>query len=206
QAIFVSQAAGNSPGSMVEAVQKSKEPRVDWIAELREFVTRSLPSTQSWANPNRRYVWRGLYLPGPVKENVGPGVLAVDCSGSTMPFQKAFANEFGGILKEARPEELVVIYWDAKSSIPESDVERVTPDDFDVDMKPRGFGGTVFQPVLDYVEKEGINPAFMVVLTDLYFTHPTADPGYPVLWACPDYCGNKQVPAIGQVVYIPKED
>lgn len=205
QAIMAGRAAGTLPGGFAVAVQKAKESKVDWIAEVREFITHSIPAEVSWATPNRRFVHQGLYLPGPKKENVGRGVLAADCSGSTMGYQKIFANEFMGLLKEARPEQLTVIYWDAKPVIPAEDVQVFGPDDFDMEYRPRGFGGTVFQPVVDYVANECEPPAFMVVLTDLYFTFPAKDPGYPVLWAVPDYC-SQAVPPFGRVVYIPKED
>ena len=204
QALAVSKAAGTAPGAMAVAVAQNKEPKVDWVSALREFVTQNMPTTQSWTTPNRRFIHQGLYLPGPYKESTGRGVLAVDCSGSTMPYQKLFAGEFKGILADSKPEELTIIYWDAKSEIPASDVETVQPDDFDLAFKPRGFGGTVFSPVLQYIEKMQLDPAFLVVLTDLYFTHPKQDPGYPVLWCVPDYC-RQAAPPIGRVLYIPKE-
>src|SRR5581483_1697600 len=138
QAVMVARAAGSLPGAFAAQYVKAKEPKVDWIGVLREFVVRNLPSEPTWSTPNRRYIWQGIYLPGVSKENTGEGVLAVDCSGSTMPYQKIFANEFKGIITEARPERTTVIYWDAKSVIPDEDTAEYGPDDLEIEMQPRG--------------------------------------------------------------------
>ena len=64
----------------------------------------------------------------------------------------------------------------------------VTPDEFEIDYKPKGFGGTRFSPVFEYVEKQGIVPLALLYLTDLECGETITDPGYPVLWVSPSYC------------------
>ena len=197
QAVKVAQAAGKLPGSVAAAVIQARQPRVDWVAELREFVQRNTPSNYSWTSPNRRYAARGLYLPGVVKENIGEMVLAIDTSGSTMWLQKRFADEFSGILLEARPEKVHVVYCDYDVQ----DTAEVEPDGFGIDYKPKGFGGTRFQPVFDWVEQKGIEPTVLIYLTDGYGDSPK-EPGYPVVWAMPEHAPSQ---GFGAEVRIPVE-
>jgi predicted metal-dependent peptidase len=52
------------------------------------------------------------------------------------------------------------------------------------EIKPvRGGGGTVFVEPFEKVLTEGINPAFLVYLTDMEGRFPAAVPYFPVLWA-----------------------
>jgi predicted metal-dependent peptidase len=125
-----------------------------------------------------------MYLPGSVKENIGEIVLAIDTSGSTMRMQKEFANEFGGILLEARPEKVTIIQCDAAIQ----SVVEVTPEEFEIAYQPKGFGGTRFSPVFKYIEEHGIAPLALIYLTDLECGETIEDPGFPVLWCSPSYC------------------
>jgi len=201
QAMRAAIAAGSLPGGVEGSVLQAREPRVDWVSELREFVQHVVPSDYSWTTPDRRFVSGGLYLPGQSKNNLGVLAIAVDVSGSTMAMIPDFAKEVGGIISEARPERVYVIYCDAAVRR----VDEFTPDDFDMQLHPLGFGGTRFTPVWDYVRDNGIDVQAMVYLTDLECgdeKNIANDPGYPMLWCCPDYTRNKQV-AFGQVVSIP---
>ena len=200
QAVKVATAAGKLPAGIASAVIASRESRVDWTAELRDFFVRNTPSDQSWTTPNRRYAAAGLYLPGTIKQNVGEIVLAVDTSGSTAWMQRQFATEFGSILREVRPEKLWLVYCDAAVQ----DVVEASPEDFDLEFKPKGFGGTRFQPVFDWVEKQGIEPLAMVYLTDLCCCDTPEPPSYPVLWATSLH-ETYPPPNFGDVVRIPME-
>jgi predicted metal-dependent peptidase len=199
QAVKVAQAAGCLPGGMAGVAIQAREPKVDWVAELKEFMTRNLASDYSFARPNRRFLADGLYLPGVVKEGVGEIVLGVDTSGSTMSYQKLFASEFCGIINEARPEKIHVVYWDASVQA----TAEFTPDEFDMEYKPKGFGGTTPEVMFQWVEAQGLNPKALICLTDMEFYCDPKEPGYPVLWVAPEHC--KQTAPFGRVIPIQKE-
>lgn len=182
QAAKVAQAAGNLPAGMGIVLKDSREPRVDWVSELREFISHSIPSDYSWCSPNRRYLSQGVYLPGIEKSGTGELVIGVDTSGSCYHCVGQFTSEIAGIISECRPEKITVIYCDAAVGR----VDEYGPDDFGIDFKPVGGGGTRFTPVFQYVEKEGIEPVAMVFLTDLYGDNPP-EPSYPVLWVAPEW-------------------
>jgi hypothetical protein len=198
QALRVATMAGTVPAGMQGAVNGTREPRVDWVSELRDFVTHTVPNNYSWSSPARRFIGQGLYLPGIQSENLGTLVVAVDSSGSTAPFLENFTSEFRGILREARPEKVVLIYCDAKV---QSAMEML-PEDFDAKLTIKGGGGTKFQPVFDYVEKENIDPVALVYLTDLDNSDRggVQEPGFPVLWVTPE-CVRKSGP-FGRTVRI----
>jgi predicted metal-dependent peptidase len=196
QALRVASMAGTVPAGMQAIVEGTRAPRVDWISELRDFITHTVPNNYSWSTPARRFISQGLYLPGVQNENLGTIVVAVDSSGSTTPFLENFTSEFRGILREARPERVVLIYCDAAI---QSATEMVA-DDFDAKLTIKGGGGTKFGPVFTHVEKEGIEPVALIYLTDLDNSDRVTEPGYPVLWCTPEYV-SKQAP-FGRTVRI----
>ena len=195
QAAAVAAAAGTLPGSLHQYIKKTHAPKVDWKAELREFIEQTQPSDYSWSSPNRRFVSQGVYLPGVVKENCGTLGVAIDMSGSTWGIQHIFASELKGLIKEAKPEKVVVIYWDTRVC----DVKEYGPED-DIVLEAKGGGGTVFQPVLDYVEKHQIEMKAMIILTDLEIAGKMSEPSYPTLWACPEFCS--QMAPFGRVITV----
>lgn len=197
EAATVAARAGELPGETGRAIKETREARVDWKAELRAFVTNTVESDYSWSSPNRRFVSRGLYLPGAVKENVGAIVVGVDVSGSITQAQlDEFAAELTGLMRDAQPEKLVAVYCDTRVCA----VNEFTPDDvIELRLPANAGGGTLFQPVFDYVEAEQLDPLALVYLTDLEAAAPQIPP-YPVLWTTPAWC---QYPApFGQLVRI----
>lgn len=198
-AAMVCRKAGTLPGSLDRAITASREPIVDWAAELREFVQHTIPSDYSWINPDRRHLWLGTYLPGTQNENAAEGVVFVDTSGSiTKEMLEQAAGEFTSILQEYRPSKLTVVYCDAAVN---GEPAVFTPDDGQVTLEARGGGGTAFKPAFDWVaEHMPTPPAFAVYFTDLYGSdnHLITDPGYPVLWAT-TYKSDQQAP-FGRVV------
>ena len=182
QAIRVSSGAGKLPAGMEVAVKQTHEVTVDWVTELKDFVTNTAPSDYTWSMPNRRHIGAGVYLPGVKRENVGRLVVAIDSSGSTSSFLNRFASEFHGILAEARPEAVVLLYCDAVVS----NAGEFGPDDFPT-LRAVGGGGTAFQPVFDYVEREGLDAQAIVYLTDLDNSDQLRAPSIPVLWITPEW-------------------
>ena len=199
QARRVASAAGTMPGSASKEIAAAREPKVDWRQETKDFLVRNAPSDYCWAHPNRRYVSQDIYLPGVRKENVGPLVVVVDSSASTIPFLQMFADELSGVVAEVQPEKVYVLYVDTRVA---------NVDEFDagdnVVLNIRGFGGTYFQPAFQWVEDQQIQPVGLIYLTDLDCADKPQDPGYPVLWGVPEFC-NKAM-EFGQVIPISMED
>ena len=82
QAEQTARSRGEWPGGLGRTIAAVIDPPADWRAVLREFVSVTARNDDSWARPNRRFLWQGVYLPGLRSEDLGDIVLAVDTSGS----------------------------------------------------------------------------------------------------------------------------
>lgn len=195
QAAQVAKARGKLPAELEKLVEELLEAKVDWQSVLRRFISASVPTDYSWTRPNRRFVAQGLYLPSVHKEGVGKIVIGNDTSGSISDeLLQQFAGEINMIVKEVRPEEVVVVHCDAMVH----HVQRFQPDE-DVVLEAKGRGGTDFRPVFDWVEQNGEEPRCLIYLTDMYGGFPDDPPSYPVLWASTS--GVRDAP-FGEVVPI----
>jgi len=72
---------GELPAGLGRAVEHVLRPPQDWKEVLREFVSSQARNDYSWARPNRRFLWQGLYLPGLHSVELGEVVIAIDTSG-----------------------------------------------------------------------------------------------------------------------------
>ena len=84
------------------------------------------------------------------------------------------------VLQEAKPEKVLVVYWDTKFL----GAEEFTPDDLEFTMRTDKGGGTTPQCLFDYLAKQEEPPVALVSFTDLdfYGKLPTEPPEYPTLW------------------------
>ena len=180
QAEQMVKACGGGVGDLARAVAEIKIPAVDWREELRHFFMEKSNDDTSWERPNRRFVSSGLYLPSPDGERLGEIVIGVDVSGSIGQEEcDKFTAEVQEIIEVLRPAKVHVAYCSTRIH---GEVDVYTPEDYPVEITPRGGGGTNFAPVFDYVEAEGIEPECLVYLTDLCINHFPEEPDYPVLW------------------------
>jgi len=137
--------------------------------------------------PNRRYIAGGIYLPELRSESMPVIVVAVDTSASTSSVLPIFKAELQSIVDECRPEATIVIMADAAVQRVDR-FERGDPIEFNVE----GLGGTDFRPVFEHVDREQVNPACLVYLTDGDGCYPDEPSDYPTLWAITS--PNRQAP------------
>lgn len=177
QAAAAAKARGNLPSSLDRFAKEVMRPRVDWRSVLRRFVQEHAKSDYSWSKPNRRYMASGLYLPALDSIELGEIAIAVDTSGSIDSVGLAQAKaELEAVIDECKPAAVTVYYADAK--VAQADrFERDEP----IVWRPKGGGGTDFEPAIKAAEAQDTPPACMVYLTDLMgcFGEP---PSFPVLW------------------------
>ena len=170
---------GELPSGLARPVAAALAPRVDWRAALAAFLARQARDDYRWMPPNRRFVARGLYLPGLRSEGLGEMVLAVDTSGSIGGRElDRFAAEAAGLL-EAYECDLSVLYHDTTIQ----GVEQWRPGDGPLRLRPVGGGGTSHRCVFEWAEREAPDAAAVVCLTDLETEFPDRPPAIPILWA-----------------------
>jgi predicted metal-dependent peptidase len=178
QASTVAQMMGQLPAGIRQAVEESLKPQIGWRAVLRRFVQQCATADYSWRMPHRRYLSSGLFLPELRSESMPVLVVVVDSSGSTKSVLPRFKAELESIVEECQPEATIVIMADA-------DVQRV--DRFErgdpIEFNVEGLGGTDFRPAFAYIEREQLNPACLIYLTDGDGVYPEEAAEYPTLWA-----------------------
>jgi predicted metal-dependent peptidase len=183
QATAIAKQAGKMPGGMEEIIEElNKEPQVAWQEEFRQFMTTPAEDDYDWCNPDRRFIYNNLYLPGEYSLAMGCVVWVTDSSYSISQKEfAAFGAEFNGVVEETSPESIWMMFCDTKVS----GEREMSIEDFPItELKPTGRGGTLFDPVFEWVVNNGIRPDCLVYLTDLEPNSPlTIDaPDYPVLW------------------------
>jgi predicted metal-dependent peptidase len=178
QATQAAQMMGQLPAGMVQAVDEASKPRIDWKALLRRFVQQFASADYSWRMPNRRYIAGGVYLPELRSESMPTIVVAVDTSASTSSVLPIFKAELQSIVDECRPEATLVMMADAAVQR----VDRFERDD-PIEFNVEGLGGTDFRPVFEHVDREQLNPACLIYLTDGDGCFPDEPSDYPTLWA-----------------------
>jgi predicted metal-dependent peptidase len=177
QAAQAAEAAGKMPAGMRRVVDRIKNPAVDWRVTLRKFIQQTARSDFSWQRPSRRYAPQGVYLPILTSEQLPPIVIGIDTSASIDQEQlDVFAAEMTGIAAECHPEKVHVIYCDAKVQS-EEEFEQ----DEDIVLRAKGGGGTDLTKCLDWVNEKQIEPACVVIFTDMLtpFGRPQE---FPVIW------------------------
>jgi len=199
QAAKAARMRGALPGELEHLVEAALRPLVDWRAVLHRFASEAARADYSWKVPNRRYAHLGLYLPSLHSEAVGDAVFVRDSSGSVFDeTQRQFAAEIIAVHQQLQPSRLIVIDCDTRVT-----QVQVFERDEVVDLQPiKGGGGTSFKPPFAWLEQEGIEPAFLVYLTDLYGAFPAMAPGYPALWASITPLDRIAAPPFGECVEV----
>jgi predicted metal-dependent peptidase len=185
---------GNLPADLRKMIDDELlDPPLPYHVLLRDFLQRTARNDYNWSRPNRRYLSRGIILPGLLSDELPTVVIGNDTSGSCWEYQAQFGKEVSGILGSFQTTTIVV-HADARVQ----KVDEYRTEDLPIDFQVRGGGGTDFRPVFNYVEKEGITPSCLIYLTDLYGSFPNEPPEYPVMWICT----NKEVAPFGDTVHM----
>lgn len=180
QAAKAAKMRGKLPGDLQAMAGEAVRPVVDWRAVLHRFAQQSSPTDYSFAMPNRRYLHLGFYLPSLHTPAIGDAVFVRDSSGSLFDeTQTQFDAEIISVFHTLKPARLIVMDCDTRVTQVQIFERGDSPE-----IKPvRGGGGTAFTDPFLRVAADGINPVFLVYLTDMLGSFPTVAPHYPVLWA-----------------------
>lgn len=182
---------GTLPGGLQSLLSELLDPKLCWQELLAQFVTTCYAGKRRWLPPSRRHVAQGLYLPS-LRGDKLKAVVAVDTSGSTTAELPMFFGELSSLLNSFGDYELTVILCDA-------DIQKIdhfnnlNPLLADHKWKARGFGGTDFRPVFQYLTAHPeLEQSLLIFFTDGYGAAPPNPPPYPVLWLL---CNNGPAPA-----------
>ena len=189
---------GTLPAHLQGLIDDLPKNEIPWQQVLRQFVTQTIGGNRQWLPPNRRHVWKGMYMQS-TRQQEFKGVVALDTSGSCIPDLPKFFSELVGLLNSFGKYELDVIYCDAAIQKVEHYSDEENPPN-NKEWKMYGGGGTDHNPVFKWIDENCIEPPNCVIcLTDLYTSVPERQPSYPVLWVItPD--GNEDGVEWGQKI------
>lgn len=181
RAIHAGRAAGNLPAGLARLVGETLDPKLNWRVLLHSLASGIVnrPVEVTWARPNRRMLWSGVYLPAQTHEPaVGRLSLGVDCSGSVADHElRAFTTEIQGLWDETPPAILDVMWFESEVA----GLQTFEHGDC-LDLRPVGCGGTAFSPVIKAAMELDPPPDGLVMLTDLGSNDFGPPPPFPVLW------------------------
>ncbi len=197
KALMTAKAMGKVPVGMDDFDDVFRATEEPWFNHLSRFMQALSVSEYNWARTNKRTAAvHGFFSPNVYSEALGEVVVAIDCSGSVYgPAEQAgFAGHVNAILSEAKPSKVHVLYFDSQIQRH----EELDPGEMDFRTRPKGGGGTAFEPIWEWVENFGADPVVCIVLTDTYGSFGE-EPEYPVIWA--SIARDVNVPW-GEVIYV----
>lgn len=202
QAEFNVKKQGFGSGGIEEALNELQRKDVSALAILRNLANEDAKEDYSWGRPNSRYSGQFL-MPSLHSKTIGTVVLAVDSSGSMCSRSLQVCLDWiHTICLEYSPKEIYIVDCDTQIN----QVTQMSSDElWKLDnYKVKGRGGTLFEPVFEWVEKENIDPVALVYMTDMGASFPEKEPPYPVVWA--DTYGCAGSPPWGYHVSVPLDE
>lgn len=173
---------GTLPAGMENLFLTGEKATQNWKEILREYISMCISHSRTWIPPNRRHVYRKLYLPGTSRQTEIELVIAIDTSGSTYEYLQQFLDELSEIFRSFGEYHVTVINCDADiSSVKEYSSE--DGEEFTSEYGFSGGGGTDLRPPFQYVKDElETPPQCLLYFTDGFGPAPDEAPAYPVLW------------------------
>lgn len=191
---------GKLPGWWDETVKMAGGEEIAWREVLSRFMTGISHDDYRWFPPNKKHIWRKIYLPSigsPAPHNI---VAAVDTSGSMGTQELSSVLFYLDSLRRSHNATLTVIECDTKIQRVR-DYEAWDEANFST-FKFAGRGGTDFRPVFDLVQKnqsKGKRYDCLIFLTDAMGPFPIRPPDYPVMWII---YGRHFTPPFGEVLRV----
>ena len=170
---------GYSKNSLPESFERNfgeiLEPEIDWRTKLWNFLVRT---PTDFGEFDRRLIYSGLYLENLEGESINV-FCCIDTSGSISDYEiNKFMSEIKGIINAYPNLNCRLWYADHECYGPYNidSIENVP--------KPKGGGGTDFEPFFKDITKKEFNnnEGVCIYLTDGYGYFPEKEPDLPVLW------------------------
>ena len=175
---------GNASAKLEAELKMAKGEEVPWHILLARFFSGLRKDNYRLMPPNKKHIWRDIYLPSVGTPGPSHIVVAIDTSGSMS--NETLKRVLGEIdsLRSFTQCKLTLIQCDAEVNKVE-EFEEYEPTNFER-YKIIGRGGTNFIPVFEYINKKQNEESYhfdtLVFVTDGFGDFPKNEPEYPVLW------------------------
>ena len=190
---------GSSEKSLPESFERNfgevLEPEIDWKTKLWNFLVRT---PTDFGEFDRRLIYSGLYLENLEGESINV-FCCIDTSGSISDYEiNKFMREIKGIINAYPNLNCRLWYADHECYGPYNidSIENVP--------KPKGGGGTDFEPFFKDITKKEFNnnDGVCIYLTDGYGYFPEKEPDLPVLWVVIPGGAEREYFPFGEIVKL----
>jgi predicted metal-dependent peptidase len=180
---------GQSSALIDRILERVGESKVRWQDVCRSMLTESAAADYTYLRPSRRFIGSGLYMPSLRTDALGGLAIGFDTSGSMGPDEcNQIAAELQAIVDDLNPAFVEVAYCDYSVAR----VERFERDEL-LELRPKGGGGTRFQPVFKHFAETGEHYCGMIYFTDMEGDlRECVEPDMPVIWADIGYSHPKE--------------
>lgn len=170
--------AGKLPAGVARLVKEMTDSRIDWRDLLDMQIKSTIKSNFSFSRPSRKGWNIPAIMPGMVADETIDVVIAIDTSGSiSQQMLKDFMSEIKGIMDQYTTFSIKLMCFDTEI-YNEQNFSADNMGEFE-DYELKGFGGTDFEAVYNYMEENCIEPMKLIMFTD----------GYPCgSWGSEEYC------------------
>lgn len=176
---------GSLPAHIAQIVKGLMKPEIKWQELLAQFVTKCFGTDRHWLPPNRRHVYKKMYLPSRRSEKIKVAV-ACDTSGSCQGDLKKFLSELVGLVNSFGGYEIHLMHSDChvdKYEKYDSDENPLEVHDNNFEFEFGGGGGTDLCAPFDYILENDIDADCFCFLTDGFGPTPEKNElGIPVMW------------------------
>ena len=144
-------------------VDEILKPTVNWRRLLKNYIG-SAAYREEYRVPSKRYIYSGEIRSGvwSSMEALTEVVVAMDTSGSMLAYIPGVFSELAAILKADKIKELTAIYFDTQVT----SVEKLTQGKSPSPEAVKGGGGTLFAPVVEWVNKNMRQAELVVIMSD----------------------------------------
>ena len=190
---------GSSEKSLPESFERNfgevLEPEIDWKTKLWNFLVRT---PTDFGEFDRRLIYSGLYLENLEGESINV-FCCIDTSGSISNYEiSKFMREIKGIINAYPNLNCRLWYADHECYGP------YNIDSMENVPKPKGGGGTDFEPFFKDITKKEFNnnDGVCIYLTDGYGYFPEKEPDLPVLWVVIPGGAEREYFPFGEIVKL----
>ncbi|MBA3026750.1 MAG: hypothetical protein FP820_10160 [Sulfurimonas sp.] len=203
QAMGAARKQGNIPASFLELIKEVIRPKIDLETLLHTYMSESFfDKVSDFSRPNRRFIHQGLYLPGYKHErNRLMLYIALDRSMSiSIEIFSKFLGIIDSVLRMSSDFEVSVIPFDESV-----DVKKIIQ--YDAQQRQpkiafeKGNGGTLIEPVFEYLKTHAEIGATLMVLSDGIFKIEKASE-LNTLFLVSEKKNMKRLEAFGDVFYF----
>lgn len=174
------QAAGSIPADVQVFLDSLLKPKLPMAAHLRKFFNAIDKSNYSWQKLNRRFY--PMLMPGLQGKKLGHIAFAFDMSSSVSDKDiQRYVSELMGVIRNLKPEKITLVQFTCEIK----SVHRLKSLRDLANLELRGRGGTDIEPLMEWAKLN--KPTALCVFTDGEYSHPSFNPGCPVMWMIHGY-------------------